>query len=75
MGTEGRTMNNLTPEEREVGRDNYYGAVTAYEDINRRDFLVKSIAAGGIAAAGVRANVLWIPTTQSTDPGGRHRNR
>ena len=48
-------MINLTPEERENGRHNYYGAVTAYEEINRRDFLVKSIAAGGVAAAGVGA--------------------
>ncbi len=48
-------MINLTPEEREIGRDNYYGAVTSYEEINRRDFLVKSIAAGGVAAAGVGA--------------------
>lgn len=48
-------MINLTPEERETGRDNYYGAVTAYDDINRRDFLVKTIAAGGVAAAGVGA--------------------
>ena len=48
-------MINLTPEEREVGRDNYYGAVTAYEDMSRRDFLVKSIAAGGVTAAGVGA--------------------
>ncbi len=49
-------MNNLSPEEREIGRDNYYGAVTALEEhMNRRDFLVKSLAAGGIAAAGVGA--------------------
>ena len=48
-------MINLTPEEREVGRDNYYSAVTAHEEMHRRDFLVKSIAAGGVAAAGVGA--------------------
>ncbi len=44
---------NLTPEEREVGRENYYSAVTAFEKMHRRDFLVKSIAAGGVAAGGL----------------------
>ena len=48
-------MINLTPEEREVGRDNYYSAVTAHEKMNRRDFLVRTIAAGGVTAAGVGA--------------------
>lgn len=48
-------MINLTPEEREVGRDNYYSAVTAHEKMHRRDFLVRSIAAGGATAAGVGA--------------------
>ncbi len=48
-------MINLTDEEREVGRDNYYSAVTAHDQIHRRDFLVKSIAAGGATAAGVGA--------------------
>ncbi|MEM7785648.1 MAG: Gfo/Idh/MocA family oxidoreductase, partial [Planctomycetota bacterium] len=46
-------MINLTPEEREVGRDNYYSSVTAHDKIHRRDFLVRTIAAGGVAAAGV----------------------
>ncbi len=46
-------MNNLSPEEREIGRGNYYSAVTAHDNIHRRDFMVRSIAAGGIAAAGV----------------------
>lgn len=46
-------MINLTPEERETGRDNYYSAVTAHDKHSRRDFLVRSIAAGGVAAAGV----------------------
>jgi predicted dehydrogenase len=48
-------MINLNDDEREVGRDNYYSAVTAHDRINRRDFLVKSIAAGGATAAGVGA--------------------
>ncbi len=47
-------MMNLTPEQRENGRENYYAAVTAHEDAHsRRDFLTKSIAAGGVAAAGL----------------------
>ena len=48
-------MINLTPEEREVGQENYYSAVTSHEKMHRRDFLVRSIAAGGITAAGVGA--------------------
>ena len=48
-------MINLTPEEREVGRDNYYSAVTAHDKVSRRDFLIRSIAAGGVSAAGVGA--------------------
>lgn len=46
-------MINLTPEEREVGRDNYYSAVTAHEKIHRRDFLLRSTMAGGVTAAGI----------------------
>ena len=45
-------MNNLTPEEREIGRDNYYSAVTAHDKMNRRSFLATS-AAAGVAGAGV----------------------
>ncbi len=48
-------MVNLTPEEREIGRENYYSAVTAFDKIHRRDFLVKSIIAGGASAAGIGA--------------------
>ena len=46
-------MMNPTPEQREIGRDNYYSAVTAHDQLYRRDFLVNSIAAGGVAAAGI----------------------
>lgn len=46
-------MINLTPEERETGRGNYYSAVTAH-DMNRRDFLARSVAAG-VAAGGLGA--------------------
>ena len=45
-------MNNLTPEEREIGRDNYYSAVTAHDKMNRRSFLATS-AAATVAGAGV----------------------
>ena len=45
----------LSDEERQIGRDNYYSAVTSYDQINRRDFLTQSIAAGGMAAAGFGA--------------------
>ena len=48
-------MINLTPEEREVGQDNYYSAVTALDKLNRRDFLVRTIVAGGVTAAGIGA--------------------
>jgi len=43
----------LTPEEREIGRDNYYSAVTAYDSVHRRDFLKQSILGGAGVAAGI----------------------
>ena len=43
-------MNSLTPEEREIGRDNYYSAVTSYDKMNRRGFLATSVAAGVVGA-------------------------
>ena len=48
-------MINLTPEERAVGQENYYSAVTEHEKVHRRDFLLRSIVAGGATAAGVGA--------------------
>ena len=48
-------MNQLSPDERKVGRENYYSAVTAHDQLNRRDFLIQAIAAGGITAAGIGA--------------------
>ena len=45
----------LSDEQREVGRDNYYSAVTAHDQMTRRDFIVRSIAAGGMSAAGMGA--------------------
>ena len=48
-------MNALTPEEKATGQENYYSAVTAHDKYNRRGFLTRSIAAGGVAAAGAGA--------------------
>ena len=45
----------LSDEERSIGRDNYYSAVSAHDEMTRRDFLVRSIAAGGMTAAGIGA--------------------
>ena len=45
---------NLTPEQREAGRDNYYSAMTAMDEMHRRDFL-KATLAGGVAATGLGA--------------------
>jgi predicted dehydrogenase len=44
----------LKPEDREIGRENYYAALTAYDKVSRRGFLASTIAAGG-AAAGLGA--------------------
>lgn len=46
-------MINLSPEERDIGKDNYYSAVTAFHQMNRRDFLTRAVAAGGLTAAGI----------------------
>ena len=48
---------NVTKEQREVGRDNYYSAVTKHDQVTRREFLAKSSAAavgtvGGVSALG-----------------------
>jgi predicted dehydrogenase len=42
---------NLTPEERQVGQDNYYDALS----VSRRDFLKGVIAAGAVSGAGLGA--------------------
>ncbi len=46
---------NLTPEEKEIGRDNYYGAVNSYDQLNRRDFLTRTMAGTAALGAGVGA--------------------
>ncbi len=48
-------MDNLSPEQREVGKHNYYSAVGSYYDVNRRDFLRGIIAAGAVSGAGLGA--------------------
>ena len=45
---------NLTDEQRAAGRDNWYSAITAFDEVHRRDFL-KATLAGGVAAAGLGA--------------------
>ena len=46
---------NLTPEERQIGRDNYYQVVSDHEQYTRRDILKQALAFGGVSAAGVGA--------------------
>ena len=46
---------NLTPEEREVGRENYYAAMTRYDEVHRRDFLKQAMIATTVAAGGAGA--------------------
>ncbi|MEE3369866.1 MAG: Gfo/Idh/MocA family oxidoreductase [Planctomycetota bacterium] len=51
-------MNNLTPEEKAVGRDNYYEAVAAADAagrFDRRDFLKGVIASGAVTGSGLGA--------------------
>lgn len=45
----------LSDDERKTGSENYHAAVSEYERVNRRDFLRRSVAAGGAAAAGIGA--------------------
>lgn len=48
---------NLSPEEKEVGKHNYYSAVTALNDNmpHRRDFLKRTVAGGAALGAGLGA--------------------
>jgi predicted dehydrogenase len=46
---------NPTPEQKEIGRGNYYSAVGDYEKIHRRDFLTRTVAGGAALGAGVGA--------------------
>jgi predicted dehydrogenase len=48
-------MMSLTPEEREVGRDNYHEAIGRYDVYSRREFLKQTIATGAVSGAGLGA--------------------
>lgn len=48
-------MNSLSAEERENGRDNYYSALSEYDQVNRRDFIRNTMAIGGATAIGAGA--------------------
>jgi predicted dehydrogenase len=44
---------NLSPEERKVGKENFYAAVGGSPDITRREFIKGTIAAGVVSGAGL----------------------
>ncbi|MDV6029138.1 MAG: Gfo/Idh/MocA family oxidoreductase [Phycisphaera sp. RhM] len=48
-------VDKLSSDEREVGKQNYYNAVTSYYDVNRRDFLRGIVATGAVSGAGLGA--------------------
>src|SRR5687767_12760037 len=54
---------NLTPEEKAVGRDNYYEAV----GVNRRDFLQK-VVAGSFVAGGATLGAMYFGYDKVGDP-------
>lgn len=62
----------LTPEQKTIGRDNYYEAVGAYNknriETTRRDFLGLTIAGGAVAAAGTGAMYFGYDSDTYTDP-------
>jgi predicted dehydrogenase len=51
LKTKDPNMNTLTPEEREIGRANYYEAA----GVNRRDFLTGVVAVGAVTGGGLGA--------------------
>ncbi|MCR9117730.1 MAG: Gfo/Idh/MocA family oxidoreductase [bacterium] len=50
---------NLSPEEKEVGKSNFYDAISAYDGVrtDRRDFLKSVVGAGVVSGAGLGA--MW----------------
>jgi predicted dehydrogenase len=62
----------LTPEQKTIGRDNYYEAVSAHNkerlETTRRDFLGLSIAGGAVALGGTGAMYFGYDKDQYTDP-------
>ncbi len=63
---------NLTPEEKEIGRDNYYEAVGAYHafgpDVDRRDFLKTAVGSGLVTGAGLGAMYFGYDKKPLGDP-------
>ena len=57
---------NLSPEERAVGQDNYYSAVTAHDKFFRRDFLKMSVAGGAAIAGG--AGAMYFSYSKPSQP-------
>ncbi|QDU98051.1 Gfo/Idh/MocA family protein [Lignipirellula cremea] len=60
---------NLKPEEKEVGRENFYDAVGAYDRMNnlgRRDFLKAVVGAGVVSGAGLGA--MWFGYSRPSRP-------
>ena len=45
----------LSTDAREIGKENYYNAVSSYYDVNRRDFLRGIVATGAVSGAGLGA--------------------
>jgi predicted dehydrogenase len=48
-------VDKLSNDDRQVGKENYYNAVTSYYDVNRRDFLRGIVATGAVTGAGLGA--------------------
>ena len=46
---------NLSPDERKIGKENFYAAVGGAPDITRREFIKGTIAAGVVSGAGLGA--------------------
>ncbi len=60
----------LTPEEKDIGQENYYSAVSElsarHPDITRRDFLRTALATGAVSGAGLGA--MYFGYKEITDP-------
>lgn len=65
---------NLTPEEKEVGKENYYSALDSYdqspaaEPFQRRDFLKGVVGAGIVSGAGLGATYFWRERDKVANP-------
>ncbi|TVP98325.1 MAG: gfo/Idh/MocA family oxidoreductase [Planctomycetaceae bacterium] len=59
-------VDKLSPEQKEVGTQNYEAAIGSYYDVNRRDFLRSFFAAGTVSAAGLGA--LYFGYGRVSDP-------